>query len=102
MDKTHIIIKDENWWKKIFNDNSFELERILTELMELKISGTNITAEETVFMLNSKNIMKYEILKETDNKGFFIRVRSLNKAKHFAIHRTYIREMKMVKLELLI
>ena len=35
--------------------------------------------------------MKYEILKETDNKGFFIRVRSLNKAKHFAIHRTYIK-----------
>ena len=34
--------------------------------------------------------MKYEILKETDSKGFFIRVRSLNNAKHFAIHRTYI------------
>ena len=35
--------------------------------------------------------MKYEIIKETDRKGFFIRVRSLNKAKHFAIHRTYIK-----------
>ena len=35
--------------------------------------------------------MKYEILKETDSKGFFIRVRSLNRAKHFAIHRTYIK-----------
>ena len=35
--------------------------------------------------------MKYEIRKETDQKGFFIRVRSLNKAKHFAIHRTYLK-----------
>ena len=35
--------------------------------------------------------MKYEIIKGTDNKGFYIRVRSLNKAKHFAIHRTYLK-----------
>ncbi len=35
--------------------------------------------------------MKYEILKETDKKGFFLRIRSLNKAKHFAIHRTYLK-----------
>ncbi len=35
--------------------------------------------------------MKYEILKETDRKGFFLRIRSLNKAKHFAIHRTYLK-----------
>lgn len=34
--------------------------------------------------------MKYEIIKGKDSKGFFIRVRSLNKAKHFAIHRTYL------------
>ena len=45
--------------------------------------------------------MKYEILKETDSKGFFIRVRSLNKAKHFAIHRTLLKEIKMVKPRLL-
>ncbi len=38
--------------------------------------------------------MKYEILKETDKKGFFLRVRSLNKAKHFAIHRTYLKRDK--------
>ena len=35
--------------------------------------------------------MKYEILKESDKKGFFLRIRSLNKAKHFAIHRSYIK-----------
>lgn len=35
--------------------------------------------------------MKYEIIKGSDKKGFFIRVRSLNKAKHFAIHRTYLK-----------
>ena len=33
--------------------------------------------------------MNYEIIKGTDRKGFFIRVRSLNKAKHFAVHRTF-------------
>ena len=35
--------------------------------------------------------MKYEIIKGSDAKGFFIRVRSLNKAKHFAVHRTYLK-----------
>ena len=35
--------------------------------------------------------MKYEIVKGNDRKGFFIRVRSLNKAKHFAVHRTYLK-----------
>ena len=35
--------------------------------------------------------MKYEIVKGNDKKGFFIRVRSLNKAKHFAVHRTYLK-----------
>ena len=38
--------------------------------------------------------MKYEIIKDTDRKGFFIRVRSLNKAKHFAIHRTFLKRDK--------
>ena len=35
--------------------------------------------------------MKYEIVKGSDKKGFFIRVRSLNKGKHFAVHRTYLK-----------
>ena len=34
--------------------NGFELEKFYTELMELKISGTNITAEETVFLCQFK------------------------------------------------
>ena len=32
---------------------------------------------------------KYEIQALTDNIGPFIRIRSLNKAKHFAIYRTF-------------
>ena len=38
--------------------------------------------------------MKYEIIKGSDSKGFYIRVRSLNKAKHFAVHRTYLKRKK--------
>ena len=38
--------------------------------------------------------MNYEIIKGTDRKGFFIRVRSLNKAKHFAVHRTFLKRDK--------
>ena len=32
---------------------------------------------------------EYEIKADTDNVGTYIRIRSLNKAKHFAIHRTF-------------
>ena len=38
--------------------------------------------------------MNYEIIKGTDRKGFFIRVRSANKAKHFAVHRTFLKRDK--------
>ena len=38
--------------------------------------------------------MNYEIIKGSDNKGFYIRVRSLNKAKHFAVHRTFLKRNK--------
>ena len=38
--------------------------------------------------------MNYEIIKGTDRKGFFIRVRSVNKAKHFAVHRTFLKRDK--------
>ena len=41
--------------------------------------------------------MNYEIIKGSDNKGFYIRVRSLNKAKHFAVHRTYLKRNKSGK-----
>ena len=32
---------------------------------------------------------EYEIKADADKKGHFIRIRSLNKAKHFAIYRTF-------------
>ena len=32
---------------------------------------------------------KYEITSGTDSKGLYIRIRSINKAKHFAVYRTY-------------
>ena len=32
---------------------------------------------------------KYEIQALTDSIGHFIRIRSLNKAKHFTVYRTY-------------
>lgn len=34
---------------------------------------------------------KYEITSGTDSKGMYIRIRSFNKAKHFAVYRSYIK-----------
>jgi 2-polyprenyl-3-methyl-5-hydroxy-6-metoxy-1,4-benzoquinol methylase len=57
MDKTHIIIKDENWWKRLFNENGFELEKILYRVDGIKDKWYKYHSKGNgFFILNSKNI----------------------------------------------
>ena len=57
MDKTHIIIKDEIWWKNLFNENGFELEKILYRVDGIKDKWYKYHKRGNgFFVLNSKNI----------------------------------------------
>ena len=78
---------------KLFEDNGFSSEKMFYKVDGIKDKWYKVNKRGNGFCFKVKKFNDYEIIKGSDNKGFYIRVRSLNKAKR-TVHRTFLKRNK--------